>query len=900
MDQLISVMCMLVWLLNLAFFRDKLNNTTIVEFVLTILRDELSTIMCVLVIHMAKTSWKKSNSTDQESKASIPASSSELPARPRKTAWVTRGSLKGGAPVLEAPPTIPKALRERLTRTILVPTAFKQLVHLLRRGKSQPMSTSPANNLDIPPCAVINSPHSVHIASPHDPPPSHVLAEINRTGQIVAYSKPGILVCECKQPTNPPPESKANLYLWEDLSVGKIPSLMSREHFVASDILFLEETGHKNTLVFVRLPLDASLTRKLPENILINLSQALNSLDSNDEATSTQMTEDQIYLRLLQPKKPATNIQVSDPPQRAEFNPYQTQTQYFECRWCPALFSTYQQLITHESDEHTPTPKLSTKKSKRKHRISTTGYSSSSTDSSTDSSSSTSSPDPNNRQHSLYVTPSIILEEGCPDKYHVFWNLRATDKKKCFVAPHFTRSIEPAEVTLGFPNIAQKEFLCWAKAYTDLSARHSVGRIENTKLKLGVRNTLQYLQEKGRRQIIEVIRLNAPVLPQQRLTELTTQGVTQFFSELRCYTLQSAIEWSSFFTFTFTSRTVGDEVYNKVLTSLAAHPSLKSFSMQLSSYIEFLVLRLVPTQEQFCLKFEDYLHTHVARLSSAYPSAEFLKINLDVHSQELSFIHPYCGAQKFLTDGVGVSSDKQKLISEVISYDLLHQILHKTSYASKLSMIYIGRDSFQNITEVPKSQIIHDLSQMITTEQEQQRAIRHVSAVEAQEEEGKDSFTDQEEEYEQAPKGVEETGEEYVDYYKCFFCSYCAEASYVYTHMKTKHPCSRNFPYPPPAPEYTEKPAEGDTEDEEYEQQNEVGKEKEGEDESESDVEDESESDYEEQGQNVECLFCPFSDANYPAIMQHMLYCDQVPYQPDLDASCPPPDYMPEYAPLPK
>ena len=130
-----------------------------------------------------------------------------------------------------------------------------------------------------------------------------MLAEINRTGQIVAYSKPGILVCECKQPTNPPPESKANLYLWEDLSVGKIPSLMSREHFVASDILFLEETGHKNTLVFVRLPLDASLTRKLPENILINLSQALNSLDSNDEATSTQMTEDQIYLRLLQPKQ---------------------------------------------------------------------------------------------------------------------------------------------------------------------------------------------------------------------------------------------------------------------------------------------------------------------------------------------------------------------------------------------------------------------------------------------------------------------------------------------------------------------------------------------------------------------------------------------------------------------
>ena len=80
------------------------------------------------------------------------------------------------------------------------------------------------------------------------------------------------------------------------------------------------------------------------------------------------------------------------------------------------------------------------------------------------------------------------------------------------------------------------------------------------------------------------------------------------------------------------------------------------------------------------------------------------------------------------------------------------------------------------------------------------------------------------------------------------------------------------------------------------------GKEKEGEDESESDVEDESESDYEEkeQGQDVECLFCPFSDANYPAIMQHMLYCDQVPYQPDLDVSCPPPEYVPEYAPLPK
>ena len=34
------------------------------------------------------------------------------------------------------------------------------------------------------------------------------------------------------------------------------------------------------------------------------------------------------------------------------------------------------------------------------------------------------------------------------------------------------------------------------------------------------------------------------------------------------------------------------------------------------------------------------------------------------------------------------------------------------------------------------------------------------------------------------------------------------------------------------ASQYTEKPAEGDTEEEEYEQQNEVGKEKEGEDES--------------------------------------------------------------------
>ena len=155
------------------------------------------------------------------------------------------------------------------------------------------------------------------------------------------------------------------------------------------------------------------------------------------------------------------------------------------------MFITYLQLTHHENEAHVKSKvKSNLKKTPSKRRPI---YSS-------DSSSSSDLEEIDEEEvldATQYITPKIINNPNCPESFNTFWNLSAIgyDKRRHFVAPHFGLSVIQAQIDLGMEDLVDKEFCAWALAFEELETRHSIGRAKTSKLKVGVRNTMEALQK---------------------------------------------------------------------------------------------------------------------------------------------------------------------------------------------------------------------------------------------------------------------------------------------------------------------------------------------------------------------------------------------------------------------
>ena len=558
----------------------------------------------------------------------------------------------------------------------------------------------------------VDPPESEKPSAPLLLPPPKKTDEIYHQIREADASLQSILVMLTSQP---PGLQQAIQTLCDTAGCGAAFSILTENLNDDGAVVFMQEM--ESTVTFDTSPTKAhsllseyqvSKTVYIDNLVLYQLGEVPAPLQG---ATFLAELDQNIYSALLHAMYQQSDSAVPQP----SSNPYINQPQLLVCRTCPGLFPTLGQLQEHEKIHNPTSGKKTRSRTKSKTRHSSRHPSNSST-----SASESDTEDNEGLNESQYMTPEIILDPTCPDIFLTYWHLsaRGYDKRRHFASPHFTESVRQAEVDLAFDNIPEREFLAWARAYSELSTRSALGRIQTAKLKIGVRNTLEALQARGRREVITTIRMNAPVLTPQRISELNSQAVTQYFHELRVYVLQSAVQWDSFYAFTINQRTIGEAIFSQLNISLGAHPTLKDFSTRVSTYIESLVLRLVPAQESYWLRHDDIVHQHISQLTSTIPTAEFLKINLDAHAAQLAFLHPF--VKKIKNSPTGGTQDQIRTMNESISLGLLHKILQSTPYATQLSMIYIGQTTFKTLTDVPKATLIQDLDQIILTEREKQ------------------------------------------------------------------------------------------------------------------------------------------------------------------------------------
>jgi len=202
--------------------------------------------------------------------------------------------------------------RPQLPKRLLENT--KKLLKVRTRSRSQSPATREPFRL--PDAFQIPHPHAIHIASADHPPPSHILLRGAAEGGLRQILRPeshittktdpvGIIICSCERPTDPDLTKlqTAQLYTWNELD-GKIPTLHSHQHFVASNTIFLDEfetqTPQTGAPYLVALPDDISQARSLENTDQETLTNKLNNIIKEIPTNTSDTTqEDHIYMKLL-------------------------------------------------------------------------------------------------------------------------------------------------------------------------------------------------------------------------------------------------------------------------------------------------------------------------------------------------------------------------------------------------------------------------------------------------------------------------------------------------------------------------------------------------------------------------------------------------------------------------
>ena len=426
---------------------------------------------------------------------------------------------------------------------------------------------------------------------------------------------------------------------------------------------------------------------------------------------------------------------------------------------------------------------------------------------------------------SEYITPTVLSEPNCPPNLKKFNKLRSYDKKE-LVAPHFTVSALQAQDDLGIDDLLSQELVCWGKAYETLQNQDALGRLSSKPREIGTGNSVQNLQRKGKRNVLMSLKEGAPKLKPQVIKQLDRRTVKHFFNAARIYCLESSIPWKSFFYFSITKDTVGLDIWNQIQPPLEATGHLQTFAKRSSVFIENLINRLLPRQENYWVKFREIERKHLTHLTAANPSTEELRINLKRDAAELGFLHPYVKRlEKLPTD----ETDKIKVIAEAITSGLLFKIVQAMpGIYNRLIMVYISNPAFETIEDVPEITLINDLEQIFKTQRAQQmRAfisstspnLKEVDDSDEYEEEGKEEGevdegeegnSDREEkeknyfpalgeDVEKEEEDEEDVEEEEETVWQCPYCDISPQdAQIMMRHITYQHPAPTNLNKPPP------------------------------------------------------------------------------------------------------
>ena len=588
-----------------------------------------------------------------------------------------------------------------------------RLTKQIRRRSSSPQARNP---IQLPPVVPITYAHAYVTPTSTEPPPSYIATEIAQDGGIRRILLPdqhpeqlhdpcGMLLCNCGHPSDPKPGAEAVFYQWGELKENAIPAVYGREHFVSSPTVVVENlqlpssTAPGSTILFVRLPPEISRTRNL-EGIdeATLLKELKDTMTEMENAPGPEEQYDHIYLHLLGVKPPKQERPSPPPPVP---NPSEERSRAAIRQEILEEVLQAQEKLRKEKEEK----EKKEKKSK-----------------SADSSRTSESEDEIHEETTEdFITPSTILDPKCPESFRIFWNLTGLgyDKRRQFVAPHFPFSALQAQEELGMDELVTAEFVAWAKAYQDLAAQHALGELKSTKLEIGVRNSLAALQAQGLREVINLTRANAPVMTPQKIEQLDHRTVETFFHKLRMYCLESAVPWNNFFTFGLSARTVGEEIYRQIMTTLGSLGPMERFAEKCSTYIERLVLKALKAPEDFWVKLDEITMQHVRYLTSANPTAEFLRLNLRAHASQLTYINPW--VQQLQKKPTDETQDQIKDVTNELEVLLLHRIIGTVpALYDKLTKIYISNPKYHKFSKAPPNILIKDIELLIAAERNAQ------------------------------------------------------------------------------------------------------------------------------------------------------------------------------------
>ena len=310
------------------------------------------------------------------------------------------------------------------------------------------------------------------------------------------------------------------------------------------------------------------------------------------------------------------------------------------------------------------------------------------------------------------ITPAFLELPETPETFRTYFAMigRTRTGYPRYAAPHFPPRIRTIEVALDFPGIPERELRAWAGAYDNFADRSALDYQATRRLQIKIHNSLVDLQSDGKKDIIAALKTNAPVLATHQVADLTHQTVTEFFEAARTYCLVSGIEWTDIYHFTISARTVGDEIHRKIQTRLQANPNLRPTAITISTYLEKILLDLLPTQMTYSEKFDIIVAQHKNYLTAAVPSTDYMRQNLDVHAAELQYLHPtYRQAQG---TSKGWSTEESAVLCNMIIDTLQERIISDTRWKTELTRLYIT-SPHQNYHKVPRAEVLNDLTKII-------------------------------------------------------------------------------------------------------------------------------------------------------------------------------------------
>ena len=328
------------------------------------------------------------------------------------------------------------------------------------------------------------------------------------------------------------------------------------------------------------------------------------------------------------------------------------------------------------------------------------------------------------------LTPPELNSPETPEIFRTFFNMKAKtwEGDQRFVAPHYPPTITEIELPLAFTNIPWTELKAWAIAYQNYTQSISLTYAPQRQLRIKIHNTVSILQQKGKKDIITALRNNSPILATHKISDLTTQTISEFFEACRQYCFRAHIEWVDLANFCISRTTVGDEIYKRIQTRLGANPKLKEIASQISTFLEKTISDLMPPQLTYSNKFDMLVTEHKTYLHQAIPTTDHMKHNLEYHATELMYLHPKY--QKAQEKGTSTwSTEDSKTLRDSITEALQEEIIMNTPFKAQLAKLYIT-STYTDYKYVPRAKILNDLTSIIaadTTEGEYTAAVKHAA-----------------------------------------------------------------------------------------------------------------------------------------------------------------------------